>query len=82
MPVCKGCGKKFSWAKFDIKSGKVADPERCPSCQPTKGAEPDRVGKVEEVGKKKKGKDKRFKDSEVEVTKNEEAEEERPEWNL
>ena len=32
MSICKNCGRNHSWAKADIKSGKVKDPDVCVIC--------------------------------------------------
>jgi len=59
MPKCEQCGKGFSYAKADIKSGKIEYPELCHFCQKPKS---DKIGLIDRVGKvEKKKKNKYFK---------------------
>ena len=57
MSICKNCGRNHSWAKADIKSGKVKDPDVCVIC----------TQKLNAKAAKKKEKD--FDGPEIEVNK-------------
>jgi len=57
MSICKNCGRNHSWAKADIKSGKVKDPDVCVIC----------TQKLDAKAAKKKERD--FEGPEIEVNK-------------